>query len=204
MADENKTPNPAPAPVSEQSIPYSRFQAVVQAKNDLTAQLEEAQGQIQSLSEKAATVDTLAGQVEEWKGKASSAEEKFGRWQGIASKLGTTDSEAIEAAEWAYSKLPEADRPDLPAWLDSIKEDPSKAPKVLTPWMQPQKPNPAAPPESAPSKPRTPARGAQPPGAPSSVSHTAIIEARDHAVRTGDWSRYRELMKARGVRTNVG
>ena len=201
MAEHDDTPTPevtSANPTPEKTVPYTRFQQVVSSKNELSSRIQALEAENLALSEKTATVDTLSASVEEWKGKAEAAEGKYTRWQGIASKIGTTDSEAIEAAEWAYSRLPEQDRPDLPAWLDTIKEDPSKAPKVLSPWLSDPEPQP-----EPKVKPTTPRRGAQPPGAPSSVSPEALRAARDHAVRTGDWSRYRELQTARGVRTSV-
>jgi len=187
---------------------------VVASKNELASQVSALQAEVQSLSEKAATVDTLTGQISEWKGKAEKAEGKFSRWQAIASGIGTTDTEAIEAAEWAYGRLPEEDRPQLGDWLSGLREKPETAPKVLSPWLSPatdSKPDSTPPtrtkttPPASNGKttPRAPARGAQAPGAPSSLSVEAVRAAKERGIKTGDWSAYRELVQAAGFRTNA-
>lgn len=191
MAEDTQT--------QEKTIPYERFQSVVGQKNELAAKVTELEGQVQSLSEKAATVDTLGQQVREWQGKAETAEARFGTYKTISSTLGTTDQEAIEAAEWAYNKLPTKDRPKLPDWLGSLKEDPSKAPKVLSPWLtQSQSQSKPADSQTPATQPRGTTNQPQAPGAPSTVSADAINAARDHAIKTGDWTRYKELRKAAG------
>lgn len=194
-----------------QTVPYERFATVVSQKNEMASQLDALRQENQGLAEKAATVDTLSSQVNEWRGKAEQAETRYGRWQNIASKLGTTDQEAVEAAEWAYGRLPEADRPEMGAWLDTIKADSAKAPKVLRPWLTG---------DSAGGQgdagggaggagggqqppPKNPPRGNQPPGAPANVSAEQFRAAKEHAIRTGDWSRYQALAKSAGMRTNV-
>jgi len=200
MADDTAVVPPngaAPAPKAPEAVPYDRFQAVVAAKNEASARITALQAEVQALSEKAATVDTLSGQISEWKTKAEAAEGKWGRWQSISQGLGTADQEAVEAAEWAYSRLPAKDRPKLGDWLTQIREKPTEAPKVLHPWLSP-----AQQPETPGQKPqpRAQPRGATPPGAPGAVTVEQIREAKDHGVRTGDWSRYRELAEAAGLR----
>ena len=200
MADEPAVAPPngaAPAPKAPEAVPYDRFQAVVAAKNEASARISALQAEVQALSEKAATVDTLSGQVNEWKSKAEAAEGKWGRWQSIAAGLGTADQEAVEAAEWAYNRLPAKARPKLGDWLAQIREKPAEAPKVLHPWLSTEQAGPGA---AEKPPPRPPPRGATPPGAPSAITAEQIREAKNHGVRTGDWSRYRELAEAAGLR----
>jgi hypothetical protein len=185
--------------VYKRQVPYDRFQQVVASKNDLSGQLQAAQEQIQALTEKTATTDTVTAALAAANGRADAAEGKFDRWRAVSGALGTTDQEAIDAAEFAHSRLPAEDRPELPAWLSGLKEDPANAPKMLQPWIGAPA-EPAAPTKSAP---RAAKPTAQPPGAPSSVSADAMRAARIVGVRTGDWSQYKTLAKAAGYRTNA-
>ncbi|MCB9763919.1 MAG: hypothetical protein H6739_29380 [Alphaproteobacteria bacterium] len=194
MDEQNNQAPQGEAP--EKTVPYSRFEAVVASKNEALAQLQSLQIENQSLLEKAATVDTLGSQLREAQAQAQAAEQKFGRWQSIASQLGTTDQEAIEAAEWAHSRLPQKDRPKLNDWLTGIKADPATAPKVLQPWLSPGDQGQAGAAPTPRPTPRPPATGTQPPGAPSSLSNAELRRIREEAQRTGDWSRWRELRKS--------
>lgn len=180
------------------TVPYERFEKVVSSKNALTSRVATLEGELQTLSEKAATVDTLGSQLREAQEQVAAAEAKFGRWQSIASALGTTDSEAIEAAEWAHSRLPQEDRPELGDWLGSIKEAPDKAPRVLRSWLQSDEGGQGGdePPEASKRKPPRPAGGGkQPPGAPDALSAAELRRVREDAIRTGDWSRWKEIRK---------
>lgn len=202
MADEANDTQ-APESGADKTIPYTRFKAVVDSKNDLAAKVTDLEGQLQTLSEKAATVDTLATQVQEWKGKAEQAETRFSTFQTISGALGTTDAEGVEAAEWAYGRLPQEDRPELGDWLTGLKDDPTKAPKVLHPWLaQESSGNEGSGDTEAPkSKPKGTGSSAQPPGAPSQVSADEFRRAREHGVKTGDWSKYKQLRKVAGFAT---
>jgi pyruvate dehydrogenase E2 component (dihydrolipoamide acetyltransferase) len=204
-------PSPAPAPASAPApaprmIDPDIYRRVVEAKQGLESQVGQQRDQIAELSEKAATVDTLAAQAREWQAKATEAEARFGRWQGIASALGTADSEAIAAVEWAHSRLPAEGRPEVGAWVQSIKAAPDTAPKVLAPWLTPAAdaaapaPAPAGAPAPAPAQPRPPARGVQPTPAPAALSADAVRAAREKGISTGDWSEFQALKKAGGFR----
>ena len=71
-----------------------------------------------------------------------------------AARIGVTDPELYEAARWAYSRMPEADRPAFSDALASWKEDPSAAPLVLRPHLAPAPaPQAAAPEAVAPAAP---------------------------------------------------
>lgn len=201
-------PAPAPAPgPAPRMIDPDIYRRVVEAKQGLEAQVGQQRDQIAELSEKAATVDTLAAQSRDWQAKATEAEARFGRWQGIASALGTADSEAIAAVEWAHSRLPAEGRPEVGAWVQQIKAAPDTAPKVLAPWLTPSaapgQPSAAVPAPAAgqpPAQPRPPARSVQPTPAPAALSAEAIRAAREKGVSTGDWSEFQALKKAGGYR----
>jgi hypothetical protein len=194
MADDTKTvPDP---------VPYERFQEVVSAKNTLSTEVTTLKGEVQKLTERAATADTLASQMNEWKGKAEQAEGRFSRFKDIASTLGTTDPDAIEAVEWQYGKLPTEGKPALPDWLKSVKEKPDEAPAILRPFLaaptetKPEgAPDTKTPPDTRKPAPRANGGGPNPPGAPSAHSAAEIRKLREEAVRTNDWSKYKEASK---------
>lgn len=127
MADEIKE-------VEEKAIPYDRFRKVVEEKNTLTSRISELEGQLQALSEKAATVDTLAGRVRSLESDLQSANSRYETFSAI-SGAGITDPEIVAAVEWSYGRLPAENRPALGDWLTGIKADPSKAPAVLRPHL---------------------------------------------------------------------
>ena len=197
MTDPTLTPDAtasAPAPADEQTVPYERFAKLEASRNDLQARLE-------TLQEKAATVDTLAARLAETEAKALAAESRFSTWRDLSAALGTTDQEALEAAEWAHSKLPSEGRPPIGDWISTVKADPSTAPKVLAPWLaQDPGPDPAPATPEPKRTPRPPKASPTPPASPPSVSADSIRAARDEGVRTGDWTRYRELASAAGYR----
>lgn len=125
---------------TEKTIPYDRFQQVVNERNSLKQERD-------SLLEKVATVDTLAAEigsyktkVEEYKTQLAQSADKFTRFQAL-STVGILDPEIVELTEWTYSKLPEKDRPNFGDWLKSLKEDPTKAPVTLRPHLTPAQEN---------------------------------------------------------------
>lgn len=199
-------PNSAAAPAASEAaaappktVAYSNFQAVVEAKTGLETQVRELQATVQKLTEKAATTDTLAAQLEEWKGKASAAEQRFGVFTEISGALGTTDAEVIGLFAARYDALPKTDRPERTAWVTALKASPDDAPALLRPWLAPaQAAAPAA--SAARPQPRAPGTGGGPPAAPANVTETQIRAAREKGASTGDWSEWRELSKAMGIR----
>ena len=153
------------------AVPWDRFVKVNEQRAQLEARLAEAESQIETWQQKAATADTLAQSVQEWQQKAQQASQGLTEYQAAA-RIGVTDPELYEAAKWAHSRTPEADRPAFADALQSWKDDPSTAPLVLRPHLAPapqaapQAPAPGAPapaPQAAPPNPNAgtaPYRGA--------------------------------------------
>lgn len=180
MSDETPTapapqpalaPQAAPSPTTttdDKRVPYDRFQSVVSARNDLAAQLEAARAEIQSLSERAATVDTVAQQAQEWQTKYQQAETRFSRFQAVASSAGVTDAETIELFEFRYGKLPEDTRPDFGEWVAAQASNPAEADPILRPFLPGNAPAPA--PQQ--TRPQPPVNGGaqQTPPAPAEVA----------------------------------
>jgi hypothetical protein len=171
------SPAPAPAPAADDKrVPYDRFQSVVSARNDLAAQLEAARAEIQSLSERAATVDTVAQQAQEWQSKYQQAETRFRRFQAVASSAGVTDAETIELFEFRYGKLPPDDRPDFGEWVKAQASNPAEADPILRPFLPGNAPAPAPAPQHA--RPQPPVNGGaqQTPPAPAEVTPGMISQ----------------------------
>ena len=204
MADEqNPTGGGAPPPTdtTPKVVALENFQAVVNAKNGLEAQVSTLKGQIQSLTEKAATSDQLAAQVREWQGKAEKAEQKFGTYTELSAALGSTSTKVIGIFDAEYGSLPEAERPSRKAWVDALKADPTTAPEHLTPWLTPAASAPVGGTGATakPPAPRVPGTPATPPSAPSNVSAEEVRRVREEAVRTGNWGPWKDLRKAMGI-----
>lgn len=134
-------------------VAWHRFVKVNEAKAALEARVAELEAETQRWQEKAATADTLAQQVEQWQTRAKEATRGLSEYQAAA-RIGVTDPELYEAARWAHSRLPEQDRPSFADALEAWKGDPSAAPLVLRPHLQPPA---AAQPAATPATPPNPA-----------------------------------------------
>lgn len=145
MSDDTKTEN-------EQLVPIHRLREVNDKRLELEARIKQLEAEAQTLTERAATADTLAQQLEAANQAARQAAQGLTEYQAAA-RIGVTDPELYEAARWAYNRLPEADRPAFPEALEAWKSDPSAAPLVLRPHLAPA-PAPApqaAAPQAAPA-----------------------------------------------------
>lgn len=192
------TPPTPPAPESK-TVAMEVFQNVVQAKNGLEAQVRTLQAQLQGLTEKSATVDTLSQQVNEWKAKANEAQGRFATYTEFSGALGTTDAEVIDVFNAKYNALPEKDRPSRSDWVAGLKKKPEDAASVLRPWLtgaaQPTTPGQAAKP--APKVPGTPAT---PPGTPAQFTPEQVEAVKQECIKTGNWTKWKEMSVAMGLR----
>tara|TARA_R110001632_G_scaffold40705_1_gene102041 strand:- start:429 stop:1082 length:654 start_codon:yes stop_codon:yes gene_type:complete len=180
----------AAAPVK--TVDYETFQRVVAAKNNLEGQVSQLRAERDGALEKAATVDSVVQDRDTWKQKAEQEGSRFERFQQISSVTGNATSEAVELVEYAYGRLPEADRPALPQWLEGIKADPSGAPLALQPIFGQA----AAPPKQ--QRPKAGPVSTMPPGAAPEVTSEKILAIRQRAQETGDWSEYSDLRQQMG------
>ena len=191
---ETTTTNTTTTAPAAKSIPYDRFQSVVNERNELKTTISDLQTQLQGALEKSATVDTLAATIEEMKTSHAAAAQDWATDEALLS-AGLTDAEGRDIAKYLYGKIPPEGRPDLPAWMAGIKAEPATAPKALAPYLGPTAPaiaEPAAPNGSTlPPSNRGTNTTAQPvAGEP--ISAERIRQLRIEAMRTGDWSAYRE------------
>lgn len=104
-------------------------QAEEQAKQ-LQDQLDVSQGEI-------AKIKKMDEQIQQLNDQLKKSESKYQRHLSI-SEMGIQDPEIIEMVEWAYNRATkdQEQAPELGDWLKQIKQDPSKAPKVLVPHLQ--------------------------------------------------------------------
>jgi hypothetical protein len=152
MSEETK------AAENEQLVPIHRLREVNDKRLELEARIKQLEAEAQTLTERAATADTLAQQLEAANQAARQAAQGLTEYQAAA-RIGVTDPELYEAARWAYNRLPEADRPAFPEALEAWKSDPNAAPLVLRPHLAPAPAPQAAAPQAAPAP--NPNQGAQ-------------------------------------------
>lgn len=172
------------------TVPYERFQGVVASRDELAGKLQDYESQLQQYTERAATADTLAAELE-----AARATHQ----RDLAYARAGLDEEGATVAEVFYGKLDGDDKPTRADWLKSIKDAPADAPKALRAYFEAE-PAPAVEATPAPTRrPRARETGTLPPGTKSEVTQQEVKAAREHAVRTGDWSRYKNLRERLGL-----
>tara|TARA_B100001123_G_C15221761_1_gene991538 strand:+ start:793 stop:1398 length:606 start_codon:yes stop_codon:yes gene_type:complete len=100
---------------------------------------KELQSELDSISGKLGTIDTMASQLEEYKSRLEEAESRYTRHTAMADH-GWTDPELRDAVEWAYTKAMKGkskkDILSLSDWLTEIKSNPDSAPSILRPHLQ--------------------------------------------------------------------
>ena len=183
-----------------------RIRKVAAARDTARAEAAELRAKVATLEGELAPLRLVATKYEA-ESKAWAAERTF-------LEVGVVDPEARELAAWAHGRIPEAERPELGAWLKTIKADPSKAPRALQPYFAPAN---AAATNNAANTPAVGAGGASggatasnatanpapvtrpletAPAAGGAVTAEAIRAAAAEASRTGNWATY-DALKAR-------
>lgn len=187
---------------TEKTVPYARFQAVVSERNELRSKVSSLEQDLQSHSEKAATADTLAQQLEAE--KSARAKERAA-WDTERAMIdaGLHDQEGRDVAQLHYGRLGEKERPALGDWLKGLREDPTKAPRSLQPFLGAADQGGGAGAEGsggAESAARTSHRstrtGADPEGSRTTsapLSAGKLREIRERAQRSGDWSEWKRV-----------
>ena len=176
------TPAPASAPPAEPDkghVPYSRFADKVQEVAELRAKVEALTPFQARAAELESTFKTA---------QATWTEERAFLASGI------TDAEAQDVARLCWNRLATDARPEggMAVWLETMKADPSTAPKALAVYLAPSAPPTAAVP-TAPSR-VGPSAGKPPTGG--SVTAEALAEAQRVAMQTRDWKPYHALRDA--------
>lgn len=171
-----------------------RFRKVVKERNELRQKLAELETAQQELTERLATTDTIAKQLEA--AKAELKRERIERGQERALlEAGLTDTEGRDLALYHYGRLPEKDRPELSAWLGTLRSDPAAAPRSMQPFLG-EAPKEQASTENTRGIPRT-QRSAEPESAGSAhntpASHKKLRETWQTAQKTGNWDEWKRL-----------
>lgn len=93
-------------------------------------ELEQLREQIAQLTVKAETADTLGGEVKRLKAEITGLGEQHATERSLWA-AGLTDPDEVELVKFAHGRLPEKDRPTLGAFVEGLKKDPTKAPKLI-------------------------------------------------------------------------
>lgn len=93
-------------------------------------ELESARGELEAYKAKAETAETLTAEVKRLKAEIAGLGEQHATERSLWS-AGLTDPDELELVKFAHGRLPEKDRPPLGAWVEGLKKDPSKAPKLI-------------------------------------------------------------------------
>ena len=199
MAEDNNNTSPAPATPTDsgKSIPYDRFQSVVSERNNLKTAMADLENQLQGAMEKAATVDTLASTIEQMKADHTAAAEGWKTDQALMG-AGLLDAEGRDVAKYLYGRLTGDDKPALPDWLSSLQADPAAAPKALAPYLTStaKQDAPAAAPTQTMPRSNNGTNSTVTPTTGAPISAERIRQLRMDAMRTGDWTAYRESRSA--------
>lgn len=186
----------------------SRLAKVSERARTAEGRLEELEGQLGEAQGKAGVSDTLAARVKELEESLTSAEGKYQRHTAISSQ-GFTDPDVRDLIEWAYDRAAsgsdDGDRPELAAWLMSMKEDPSSAPAALRPHLSslgepaPAPAEPAAKPEPKSRPIPKSTAGLQPtPGGNMTIDQALTLAQR------GDMSAYKQVREGLRARYSKG
>ena len=125
------------------------FRDRIQKLSARAIQAEEAaaaiQDQLDNQSGELSKIQKLSSRVQELESELETANSRYSRHTAM-SELGITDPEVRELVEWQYERATKGDdkAPSLNDWLQSIKEDPSKAPVTLRPHLESQQTTAAA------------------------------------------------------------
>lgn len=173
-------------------VAYERFAEVNTENKALKARVAE-------LEPKAAEADKLAPKLEKLKTEYDGARATWDEERGLFT-VGVTDPEGHAVARTLFQSLPVEGKPaTLAEWVSGFKEDPTKAPRGLAPYL-PQAvkatgATPAATPAAGTVTAPPPAGGGKAPGAPAGITADIIRAARERAAQTGDMTQLQQLLK---------
>jgi len=164
MADP--TPTPSADQAAEKTVPYSRFQEVVQARQTAEARVSELTTELEQSQAAAEGQATLAAQLEKLQGQLSTKDAEHGVSLALA-RVGL-EGEGAELAQWFHGRLGDG-APPIAEWLQTVAEDRSQAPAALQAYLGSSDAAPAP----APAAPADPGLPAVPVAAPVGAAPTA-------------------------------
>jgi len=144
------------------AMPKSRFDEVYADRKRFKDESTQLKSELETAQTAADKAEGHTTRITELEGQLASSQDQFTTYQALTAG-GFTDSSVIAGVEAAYRGLPEQGRPELAAWVDSMKADPTKAPTLLRPHFERVAAGspPAAPPAPG-APPKAPAPGAPP------------------------------------------
>lgn len=186
MADAENAPAPngggAPPPKAPETraVPWERFQKVNEERKAVAAEVESLRGEIQSLTEKAATADTLASQLNELKAAHKTALAAIHEELALT-RAGVSDPEDADLVRFHYGRLPAETKPkSVMDFIESLKVEGATVPKGLSHLFAPKAAGEPAPKNGQPAPKGPPAGGdGNPPPAGGKASADAIKRAMD-------------------------
>ncbi len=180
----------------KRTVPYERFQEVVNDRNTLRDENGTLKGEIQTLTEKAATADTLGSELSTLR---STLQSKETAWAEERTLLRTFDDEGLVAARALHGQLAEEGRPSLPDWISGLKSDPTKAPKLLRSYFEAGTDTDTDTDVDKTKTKHDPDKDTKPdPKPPKQLDASAVKAMREKARKTGDWSEYDKYRKSLG------
>lgn len=179
-----------PEEIPEGHIPAARLSEMAALKNTAIAERDTALARVTALeADLAAHASTIASHAEVLAAHEATVQQHADAAAGWLAKeqgwvetksiyqTGLTDADGIDVARMFHGKLPESERPAIGEWLETLKADPSTAPRALAPYLG----KPAAP---AAPEPVTPPVAAAPPAAPAAPAPEPVSNQAANGVVT--------------------
>lgn len=137
-----------PEEIPEGHIPAARLSEMAALKNTAIAERDTALSRVTALeADLAAHASTIASHAEVLAAHEATVQQHADAAAGWLAKeqgwvetksiyqAGLTDADGIDVARMFHGKLPESERPAIGEWLESLKADPSTAPRALAPYL---------------------------------------------------------------------
>lgn len=133
MAEGSTTTNGAAQPAAGGNAGQAAVSQLRGARAQLAAkssELEALRTEFEGIRARAETADTLGARVKALEAELKGRDEQHQTERALFA-AGLTDPDELELVKFAHGRLPEKDRPPLGAWVDGLKKDPTKAPKLI-------------------------------------------------------------------------
>lgn len=117
-------------------VPLARLQAATEARRAAESQAATLREELATAKTQASEAATLREALKAQQDTLKAERESWGQTSTLLER-GLNKAEARDAALFFHSRLPAEGRPELGAWLDEVKGDPSKAPAGLVPYLTP-------------------------------------------------------------------
>ncbi len=121
-----------------ENIVKERVSRVASKAKEAENRANQLETSLSDIQDRAASIDILSAQIEEYKTKLNVSETRFNRYQAV-SRYGITEPEIIEAIEYSYEKSmkgkSDGEKVSLDQWISNHLQTPEKAPILLRPHL---------------------------------------------------------------------